>query len=249
MDFLPSKKIVVPLIAALFIVGGSFLVSNWETIIKTRQTAAQNSGLIYLKEDQKNIKKTDDLILKIKQALGNKENMNGLLTKTTPENNVFRPYELKDLDILPNENEAGLKEYGTSLSSAFKNYSDPQKRNIVELGLSLYETGNETIVSELDDIEQIQLNTVKNLLDVKPTVDIAEIHLGTINTIFRMAFLIENIKSIRDEQATGLIATQEYAKESYNLVGFIGLINQRFIDKNIEFDLKDKTEVSIDIIN
>jgi hypothetical protein len=246
LDFLPGKKTAISLVIALLIVAGSFLVSAKNRPPKPEEKKAsadqQVSGLVYTKTDE-----SKGYSEQIKEALGSSQYA-PFQSDAQSDSKPLQQFGVKDIKLAQDEDPQTLKSYGISLAIALKEYNGPKDENIVGLALELFKNEEPEPVMKLLDAEKRILTTIDKLLAIPIPASAVDIHLELVNRLAHMGFLISSIQDIVAKPEIGLLASQNYAEESYAMHETIGKINKYFANNNVSFTEEEKVNVNVNLI-
>lgn len=252
MDFLPTKKIVRPLLAAAFILGGSLLFSY---IDKNRDDLADltilddKDALVYSKPSKEDLDKREEIRKSLLAATQNSETTDkkeGEIPTETVEK--IKLFKLSELKIIPGDTTALLKKYGIELSQALVKYSDPEKISLVQSALDLHETGDAKYLKRLEGGEDRTIELIDSLSKMDVPKNLGIHHLALLNDLMSSAFFIANMQTIKENPGLGITATEEYSLKMYDIASDLSQINIYMKDMGVTFSDKEKAGIYIDLI-
>jgi len=264
----------MPLLVATFILGGSFTVSAIKNIqmvepVQDTESLKNQDGLVYVKEGLDQTGK--DYLEEVREALLSATKQTGDKNALdSQDKTAIKQFSLDEIKTVA-ENPETLQEYGLNISKIFKNYSDPEKKSLIETVVTLHQEkdGDPTIVMENENgqltakVEIVDFTKLRSVLisaeeravvaigelsQIDVPESLAENHIKLLNNLLLSAFYIANMQTMTESPEIGLVATEEYALKMYDIASNLGLINEYLINKKVVFTNEQKSEIFLDLI-
>lgn len=115
-------------------------------------------------------------------------------------------YSEKDIKVSQNTGMVWAKKYGNDAGIIFKTKLPTKSRNEFIIIEDAINKDDPTIVKELDPIISSYKNIISALLKVEAPSDIAQYHLGLINSVSRILFIAESFRKYDTDPLPGLTA-------------------------------------------
>ncbi len=221
-------------------------IPDWQETLKGTDPLNADSDGDRLPDNQEPVINPEDHALRIVVNAATKKDT-PLLPIDDLTSGIARRYSLEDLNLVGENSEAFLMEYGKNMAKIMSAFIEPGIGYEAALTLEAVETGNTDLVEEINPaITRYQ--TAINQLRALPTPETAgAIQLNLVNSLSRLLSDSTLMAELETEPTLAMGAANMQSSHLRQLITALGTLNFFFAGHNLTFAEGDKVKITLGV--